>query len=419
MIDMISITTYWQQFKDCIDQLRSSVDNKEYSNQIATADLMIEIGLTIEQLGITQIQQVGDRLHEKAKLFGYRVPFVTPEKKYEFCLPKITNAETLIFAIVYYQHLKNYENVEYQGSINWFRSKVTHGVNEKKISTRAQSEAMLGEIRQYCQSQNIAFNESEFIKKNDESAKEYTTRLFKNFHADKTAKSEPIGLKQLNESKESNLSDELAKLEKSFEDSRNKRNQLIVKIDALAKKLADYHLLSQNHHKLNNEWNNKWFFTKFFDWIMSWFSNDSFIKNLKTSYEQVINAEHELKQEFHPFDTADAYRAELKKQLEETHIECDKNQKQINEYQLKQLEYKLEQRLEQKLQEKLQKDTAVEQKEPSVTKVLSEIKHETNGSDFSSNLNHYYGFFKEHLPNRETLGAIAVGAAAIAIQNLM
>ncbi|HEL8443744.1 TPA: Dot/Icm T4SS effector Lem19, partial [Legionella pneumophila] len=137
------------------------------------------------------------------------------------------------------------------------------------------------------------------------------------------------------------------------------------------------------------------------------------------SYEQVINAEHELKQEFHPFDTADAYRAELKKQLEETHIECDKNQKQINEYQLKQLEHKLEQRLEQKLQEKLQQDTAVEQKEPSVTKVLSEIKHETNGSDFSSNLNHYYGFFKEHLPNRETLGAIAVGVAAIALQNLM
>jgi DNA repair ATPase RecN len=152
---------------------------------------------------------------------------------------------------------------------------------------------------------------------------------------------------------------------------------------------------------------------------MSWFSNDSLIKNLKTSYEQVMKAENELKQEFHPFDTADAYRAELKKQLEETHIECDKNQKQINEYQLKQLEQKLEQSLEQKLQEKLQKDTAIEQKELSVPKVLSEIKHETNGNDFSSNLNHYYGFFKEHLPNRETLGAIAVGVAAIAIQNLM
>ncbi|HFD2240037.1 TPA: hypothetical protein ACF2PS_002991, partial [Legionella pneumophila] len=102
MTDMISITTYWQQFKDCIDQLRSSVDSKEYSNYIAIANLMIEIGLTIEQLGITQIQQVGDQLHEKAKLFGYRVPFDTPEKKYQFCLPKITNNETLIFAIVYY-----------------------------------------------------------------------------------------------------------------------------------------------------------------------------------------------------------------------------------------------------------------------------------------------------------------------------
>lgn len=85
---MISITTYWQQFKDCIDQLRSSVSNKEFSNQIAVADLMIEIGLTIEQLGITQIQQVGDRLHEKAKLFGYRVPFVTPEKNMNFVYPK-------------------------------------------------------------------------------------------------------------------------------------------------------------------------------------------------------------------------------------------------------------------------------------------------------------------------------------------
>lgn len=413
---MISITTYWQQFKDCVDHIQPSIQNKECSNQITIANHMIEIGLTIERLGITQILQVAGKLHEKAKLFDHQVSFISPERKYDFFLPKITDTDTLIFAIVYYQHLMNYESVEYKGSIIWpLKTRVIAGVNEKKISTRVQSNAMLSEIKAYCESQNIDFNESDFIKKNAESAKDYTTRLFKTFGSNKTIDNEAKELKPLNDSKESNLFDELTKLEKSLEELRNKRNQFIAKMDSISKKLTEFHKNSRDYFELNKQWNNKWFFTKFFYWIMSWFSSDSLIKNLKTAHEQVIKAENDLNQEFSPYYSVETYCAELKKQLKETDIEYDKNQKQISEHQLKLLERKQEL----KQQEKQQKDITVKQKEPSVTPILTEVKSETNDSDFSSNLNHYYGFFKEHLPSRETLGAIAVGAAAIIIQNLM
>ncbi|WP_241969434.1 hypothetical protein [Legionella sainthelensi] len=36
----------------------------------------------------------------------------------------------------------------------------------------------------------------------------------------------------------------------------------------------------------------------------------------------------------------------------------------------------------------------------------------------TSSNNEYYGFFKNNLPSRYTLQAVAVGVAAIAIQNL-
>lgn len=133
---MISITKYWETFKDCVDNLPISGENQEYSRQLATANKLIEIGVGIEQLGLTEIKQVVNQLQEKAKLFEYRVSFNAPKQNYTFYLPKITNSESLIFAIIYYQHLHNYHNVNYEGSIIWPLSNlVISGVNEKNYHT--------------------------------------------------------------------------------------------------------------------------------------------------------------------------------------------------------------------------------------------------------------------------------------------
>ncbi|KGP63935.1 hypothetical protein EP47_08480 [Legionella norrlandica] len=413
---MISITTYWQQFKDCITHLQPSEGNKEYSNQIAVANHLIEIGLTTEQIGITEIQHIGDKLHDQAKLFGYRVSFNSPEKKYEFYLPKITNTETLVFATVYYQHLANYENVDYQGSIYWFRNRVIAGVNEKKIPTRAQSKAMLAEIKNYCTTHHISVNEAEFFKKETESAKDYTTRLFQIFSPDAVVKNES------NEPTNLNQPDELAKLGTSLEALKNKRKRLITQMDSFTQKLAECHQTSANYVKLNTEWNNKWFFTKLFYWITSWFSQNSLLNNLKAAHKQVVTAEDALNQEFSPSSTAETYRAELKKQLEEITVECNKAQEQISQYKLNQLEIKLKQ-LEQKQQEKEQK-TITAALEPIKTIEAPEIpeikpKTNTNSNGSISNLSHCYSFFKEHMPKPEILGAIAAAGAAIVVQNFL
>lgn len=76
---MISMTTYWQQFKECIENLQISTQDIEYSRQISTAKNLIETGLIIEKLGLLEIQQVSEQLNEKAKFF-----------KMKFAIPRIT-----------------------------------------------------------------------------------------------------------------------------------------------------------------------------------------------------------------------------------------------------------------------------------------------------------------------------------------
>lgn len=99
------------------------------------------------------------------------------DQKYTFHLPRIATTKSLIFAILYYQHLGNYQNVSYQGSIHWFRQKVIDGVEEKKPSMSHKANAMLDAIRQYCQNQNITIDETLLLRNENESGKEYSTRI--------------------------------------------------------------------------------------------------------------------------------------------------------------------------------------------------------------------------------------------------
>lgn len=62
---MISLTTYWRQFKDSIDNLQTSTQNTKYPTQILVARSLIQIGLSIEILGVTEMKQVVNQLNEK------------------------------------------------------------------------------------------------------------------------------------------------------------------------------------------------------------------------------------------------------------------------------------------------------------------------------------------------------------------
>lgn len=397
---MISMTAYWQQFKEGVDNLSISTQDIEYSRQIATAHSLTETGLTIEKLGLLEIQQISEQLYEKAKLFQNAVSYTTDNHEHTFYLPKIVNAESFIFAIIYYQHLVNYQNVSYQGSINWFRQKVIDGINQKKITTEIQAQALLQEIRQYYQKHNLNVNEALFLKTEHESITEYTSRIVKAF-------SSPV--EHSKEEKKSPIEppDELSALEKTLELSNHKWKQLKSKVDSIDEKFSVFKQAKRDYFVLFNEWKNKWFLTKAVYWFISLFIEVPEIKNLRTTREHLIQTKHELNQELMG-NTPKSY--------------CAKLQKQLRKLELEQVEIKKELVLK---KEKQQKDPMLLTLEHSALKsrgveadLIALKKNDSSYLQTSSN-NDYYAFFKRNLPSRYTLQAVAVAAAAVAIQNLL
>lgn len=395
------MTAYWQQFKECIDSLQMSTQDIEYSRQIVTAKNLIEIGLIIEKLGLLEIQQVSERLHEKAKLFQNEVCYTTDNHEHTFYLPKIANTQSFIFAIIYYQHLLNYQNVSYQGTINWFRQKVIDGINQKKITTAIQAQALFQEIRQYCQKQNLTVDELLFLKKEDESINEYTSRLIKTFDCE---------VEQPRIETKAHLPplDEITTLEKSLELLHHKWNQLKIKADLIDQKLSVFKHAKRDYFQLNQEWKNKWFFTKAFYWFASLFIEVSAIKNLKAAHEHLTQTKNDLQQELQN-NTSKSYFAKLQKQLRKLEHEQTKLKSEIA--------------LKKEIQHQKEHAPKLEllphkELEKNIVKSLPKEREASPYLETSSN-NDYYGFFKKNLPSRYTVQAVAVGVAAIAIQNLL
>ncbi|KTD42407.1 hypothetical protein [Legionella quateirensis] len=536
---MISMTTYWQQYKDYIDNLPAdSTGEEEYSRQIATAKKMISIGLTIEKLGITEIKSVVNRLHTVAKDFNHEVSYQAPDKVYKFSLPKITNPNSLIFAILYFQHLSNYAEVSYDGSIYFMKSFVISAVNDKKKPTANQALAMLGEIKNYCQSQNIELDEAQLLNKNKDTAKDYIARLVSTFHPvkpeqmDLKSSDEPVEVIELQRSVEdlepssngqqdltraglsleearntsevpqdlpqvrvspealkgepevlplvasplvekkntSEELDDLTNLQMSLEDLNKQKEQLELKIQLFSTKINQLDHAKQYHLKVNQEWQNTGFIAKFFYWLISWAVEVPLLKNIKTAEQNLSEKEALLNQDTPSGKTSDSYLGELTLELVQLNSSSssikEKIDHQIEIEKAQQEALKQEQlRQEQLKQEELSRQRELKSKElleqllepaPSSTDIAysnREFNADKSGTDAlqtkkrltaepekiltsepekiltsepekesvsqSTNMNSNHGFFKQYMPSKMTIQAVAVAGAAIAIQNML
>ncbi|WED43540.1 hypothetical protein [Legionella cardiaca] len=406
---MISMTTYWQLFQDYLINLPASPGNQEYLRQHSTAKAMIKIGLGIEQLGITEIKQVVNKLHEKAKLFHHRVAFSVAEEKYFFYLPKITTQESLMFAIIYYQHLKAYANVSYQGSItfSWFKQIIINGVNEKKVTTRLQSMALLEEIKKYCQNQHIDLDEPQLTRADSESIKDYVARVV-------SLCSVELPANNVTPSDETVGVDATKKLEDSLQALTEKKDQVISKINSLSQRLTTFHMTTENYIQFNHHWSNTFFITKFYYWLISFLYRVPQIENLKAIQKQYTTSEIALKEEFTPYESAETYRLALNNQLEEITKEYAHTQEQLTQSKLEQLKQQQESAVKPNLCAPPSEKESLDLKEDTDELIEEDLKGDSiSAADF------YYGFFKEHLPSRYTVQAIAVGAAAIVTQQLL
>lgn len=421
---MISMTAYWQQFKECIDKLPKG--QGEYSNQLATAQHMILIGISIEQLGITEIKKVSNSLYEASKAFANKVSFKTAEKEYKFYLPKISDTESLIFSIIYYQHLYNYEQVSYEGSINWLRKFVINSVNEKKIPTRLQARAMLEEVKKYCQSHNLNINEFQLLQNKDELPAHYIARISE---LCRTKKDHPLENKPA--AKDETQLEDLKKLEHRLEELINKKKELRSKTSLFSNKVAEFHQANLKYQTLDTEWHNKWAITKFFYWLVSFIHEPLFVKNLQEAKERCTKAEQLLNQGLAQNETVESYFNAFKKELNVINEATEQTQHQIRLLIEKthsthtQAEQIIDKQAKKGLLDGAGKGLDIENEIVKGTSTDKIADPRSDGSDSeveqekSESLPHNYGFFKEYLPDRQFIQAAAVGAAAIAIQHFV
>lgn len=107
--------------------------------------------------------------------------------------------------------------------------------------------------------------------------------------------------------------------------------------------------------------------------------------------------------------TSKSYCSKLQKQLRKLEHEqtCLKGEITLKKEIQRQKEHKP--KFELLTDKKLEKDIVA----------TSDFKENESSYFETSSSNDYYGFFKNNLPSRYTLQAVAVGVAAIAIQNLL
>lgn len=402
---MISMTAYWQQFKETIDNLPVKPEDEEYTKQIAVANEMVTLGVTIEQMNFTTISGVVAQLQEKAKSYGNQVLY-TQEKEYTFYLPKVATKDSLVFAIAYYQHLSHYQEVSYQGSIFMFRGTVISKVEEKKVTTAIQATALLEEIRQFCKSQNIICNSAAFLKQEHESAKEYIERIAK---IPELVVPPVIQLQEPVHSVETKESEELKALKSSLHELEERKEQLNIKAQNFFKILQSFNSSHDRHQTANLEWQNTNYIVQLIYKILSWFYTPQIIQNMEQAEKEFLKAEHDLNQELGSHETVSSFIAELEEKRRFVVIDIEM------------------------AEEKIAQQTALAVVEPPAVEPevveLPQVKSENVVSEqpceesdevveSAASQSEYFSFFKQHLPSQQVLQAVAVGAAAIAIQHM-
>lgn len=461
---MISMTNYWQRFQDLINCLPQVKTNAEYTRQIQIGRSLTRIGLQIETQGITEIKQVVNHLHNEAVKFNNKIEFKTEETDYEFHLPKITSRESLIFAIVYYQHLKNYRNVEYQGSIWMLRSVVVHSVEEKKKSTAHQSLALFEQIKLYCAQQGIVLADEQLDQTESENPKAYIDWLVKLYAPAPVPKKIdiiPIAPKsELIKPEEAFGLEECKKLEKKLAEWVHQRAELQSKMGTFEQKLNNYNTASKNYYHSRCRWEQLSWLSQCYYWIKSWFFPVDLIQALHTTAQKYVDAEKALHHEINEDelkqitigqneDTSsprdwERYHHQLQYHLKQAQQEYDKIQQHLQQVKLQQQEQKnqaLQQQLNNLRAEKQaimdqynkilaqQAVEAVSEETTEEKQLLMEESSETIDRESlitsqsppaePENESGCYRFFKEYLPSNTTLTHITVGLGAIAMQQLM
>lgn len=406
---MISMTEYWQQFQECLDNLPETISDELKDTLLNIASDMVTVGKSIEEMSLLHINGVSNQLQELSKRYNNPVNCEYEGKAHQVHLPKTNSDASLVFSILYYQHLCNYQQVEYQGNLWFGKGTVDKIVKSKRSTTCMHAQALLDKIKSYCENNRLIYDETQFLRAQNETISAYVQRMVENRPRKEQHSGTMSKLSQTEDKTDKRQPNEVDVLRQSLAGLDKKQDTVLTKMESLMSKLTAFHFAYQQYQQQLDQWQSRGLITKITDWFLSWFYTNSIAEQLKESQQTLNQSNEELCQLVGTEQNAGACLINLYQQVDLIHRQREDVLEKISQAQL------ITQPVNtQPVQQQDELDESEEDKQTTSV----DLEQLTSQASSVSSLSDLYSFFKSHMPGRHALEAASVGLAGIAVQHL-
>lgn len=158
---VLSLTVYYERFKHNLNTIIPFIFDAEIQAQLEIACQLIAKGQMLEQqTSPFALKKIGEEMGEVANALGKMAGVTIEGKTRQYALPEVENKEGLLFALILYQHLNDYQYVSYAGPITTYlfkdvRQLINENINAKKPWIHAQADILKKRIISFCHNQQL------------------------------------------------------------------------------------------------------------------------------------------------------------------------------------------------------------------------------------------------------------------------
>lgn len=399
-----SMTDYWSMLKHDMEALKET-DEDFFSLYIplnTTLD-MVDLGLKFEekQTSALSLEPTMNKIVETSEGIGPKVSLSCmiegAEKTHQYHLPNITDTNTLLFAILYYKHLRLFTKHTYKGPFGdtfplYIKSKIDAKTDSKRPWSIAQADYLKEQILTYATENKLSLTETDLSPANPNvTSKDFIAALKEKLTA--KAVSEETADKEA----DSNDQTELDRLEQLLSEKKSlletatlairQFNQLKEKYDTSYAAYNSAERKARQHNRLYQLFSSK-----------NGSSHISELKDALTANKDKLSLAPN-QTPFMKLKQLMALEKQAKEALEETQIALNQEAKRVAE------------EAEIKRQEE-QKKAAQLKEQAHQSKVR--VNHEAPVSEATPNPAHLNTSFFHPLPNRQCVTATLIGSAITA-----
>ncbi len=177
---MPSITEYSATTKKGLMLLKTLHPSYKQRKELLTCFKIIDKSLTLEaQSTALGVKAVDDEITALYGDIGALVEFTAQGYQHTkvYPVPRVSDKFSLMFAILFYQSLSNYDQVEYQGNA-WGASLVIAKIKERQAFAVSQAQAVKEEIQRFLKEKDIALDKDLIEKPNLENSDVFIHKLY-------------------------------------------------------------------------------------------------------------------------------------------------------------------------------------------------------------------------------------------------